>query len=70
MEDIMIKTASTREIIEYLEAYEKIHGVGSVTSIGSVCSGWRDTEYIFNIKDKNGNEERVEIPSIEEKTLW
>lgn len=66
----MIKTASTREIIEYLEAYEKIHGVGSVTSIGSVCSGCRDTEYIFIIKDKNGNEERVEIPSIEEKTLW
>lgn len=66
----MIKTASTREIIEYLEAYEKIHGVGSVTSIGNVCSGWRDTEYIFNIKDKNGNEQRVEIPSIEEETLW
>ena len=66
----MIKTASTREIIEYLEAYEKTHGVGSVTSIGSVCSGWRDVEYIFNIKDKNGNEECVEIPSIEEATLW
>lgn len=66
----MTKTASTREIIEYLEAYEKIHGIGSVTSIGSVCSGWRDTEYIFDIKDKNGNEARVEIPSIEEETLW
>ena len=66
----MIKTASTREIIEYLEAYEKIHGVGSVTSIGRVCFGWRDTEYVFNIKDKNGNKERVEIPSIEEETLW
>ena len=66
----MIKTASTREIIEYLEAYEKIHGIGSVTSIGSVCSGWRDVEYIFNIKDKYGNEVRVEIPSINEKELW
>ncbi len=65
-----MKTASTREIIEYLEAYEKIHGVGSVTGIGSVCSGWRDVEYIFHIKDKDGNEERVEIPSIEENTLW
>ena len=66
----MIKTASTREIIEYLEAYEKIHGVGSVSSIGSVSSGWRDVEYIFHIKDKNDNEVRVEIPSIDEKTLW
>jgi hypothetical protein len=66
----MIKTASTREIIEYLEAYEKIHGVGSVTSIGSVCSGNRDVEYIFYIKDKSGHEIRVEIPSLEEETLW
>lgn len=63
-------TASTREIIEYLEAYEKIHGVGSVASIGSVCSGRREVEYIFYIKDKYNNEVRVEIPSIEEKTLW
>lgn len=66
----MILTASTREIIEYLEAYEKIHGVGSVASIGSVCSGNRDVEFIFYIKDKYGREVRVEIPSIEEETLW
>lgn len=66
----MIKTASTREIIEYLEAYEKIHGIGSVTSIGSVCSGRRDVEYIFYIKDKYGKEVRVEIPSINENELW
>ena len=66
----MILTASTREIIEYLEAYEKIHGVGSVASIGSVCTGNRDVEYIFCIKDKYGKEVRVEIPSIEEETLW
>lgn len=70
LEGIMIKTASTREIIEYLEAYEKIHGVGSVASIGSVCSGQRDVEYIFSIKDKDGNEDRVEIPTIDENTLW
>ena len=63
-------TASTREIIEYLEAYEKIHGVGSVASIGSVCSGSRDVEYIFRIKNRYGNEVHVKIPSIEEKTLW
>lgn len=67
----MIKTASTREIIEYLEAYEKIHGVGSVTSIGSVCSGARNIEYIFNIKNKKyGEEVRIEIPSIDEDELW
>lgn len=63
-------TASTREIIEYLEAYEKIHGVGSVVSIGTICAGDRDVEYIFYIKDKSGHEIRVEIPSLEEGTLW
>ena len=66
----MIKTASTREIIEYLEAYEREHGVGSVTSIGSVCSGDRDVEYIFNIKDKNGNVESIDIPTLDERMLW
>lgn len=65
-----MKTASTRQIIEYLEAYEKIHGVGSVTSIGTICNGWRTVEYIFYIKDQNKNETRVEIPSLEEKSLW
>lgn len=69
-ENIMIKTASTREIIEYLESYEKIHGIGSVASIGSICSGSRDVEYIFYIKDRYGKEVRVEIPSIEEEALW
>ena len=65
-----MKTASTSQLIEYLQAYEKIHGVGSVTNIGTVCSGWRTTEYVLYIKDKEGKETRVEIPSIEEKTLW
>lgn len=66
----MFNTASTREIIEYLEAYEKMNGVGSVISIGSVCAGNRDVEYIFYIKDKYGKEVRVEIPSMDEETLW
>ena len=63
-------TASTRQLIEFLEAYEKIHGVGSVRSIGSVCSGTRTVEYILRIVDKEGNEVNVEIPSIEESSLW
>lgn len=66
----MIKTASTREIIEYLEAYEKIRGVGSVESIGSICSGARDIEYIFYIKDEFKHEVRVEIPSIDREELF
>ena len=66
----MIKTASTREIIEYLETYEREHGVGSVTSVGAICSGNREIEYVFNVKDKDGNRMRIEIPSVDENTLW
>ena len=66
----MTKTASTRDIIEYLEAYEKIHGVGSVTSIGSVCCGHRDIEYIFYIEGKDHYETAVSIPTVYEEELW
>ena len=66
----MIKTASTRQIIEYLEAYEKIHGIGSVDSIGSVCPGSRKVEYIFYIRDEFNSEVRVEIPSIDREELF
>lgn len=66
----MSKTASKREIIEYLKAYEKIHGVGAIESIGSVCSGNRETEYIFNIEDENRKETKLEIPTIIKESLW
>ena len=66
----MSKCASTRAIIEHLQAYEKLHGIGSVESIGSVCSGSRKTEYIFHIEDKAGNECTVEIPSKEKNEIW
>lgn len=66
----MTKTASTRDIIEYLEAYEKIHGIGSVISIGSVCSGRRDIEYIFHIVGKDHATTHVSIPTVYEEELW
>lgn len=31
-----MKTASTREIIEYLQAYEKTHGIGVLRSISDI----------------------------------
>lgn len=65
-----MKTASTSQIIAFLQAYEMLHGVGSVASIGSVASGWRTVEYIFYINDKYGHETRIEIPSIQEKDIW
>ena len=65
-----MKTASTRQIIEYLEAYAKIHGVGSVVNIGRDCSGSREFEYCFDIKNKHGKTVCINIPSMEEETLF
>lgn len=65
-----MKTASTRQIIEYLQSYEKIHGIGSIESIGSICSGSRDIEYIFHIEDKNGDETSIEIPTLNKGDIW
>jgi len=65
-----MKTASTSQIIAFLQAYEMLHGVGSVASIGYIVSGDRDIEYIFYVKDKYGRETKIEIPSIQEKDIW
>lgn len=66
----MAKTTSTRAIIEYLEAYEKLNGVGAVGSVDSVCGGNRTIEYIFYIQNKDGVETCVEIPAIEKNNIW
>lgn len=66
----MIKTASTSEIIERLQAYEKLNSVGSVDSVASVGSGSREIEYIFHITDKNGIETAIDIPTVDKETLW
>ena len=65
----MIKCASTKSVIELLQNFEKEHGVGSITSVGSVCSGNRTVEYIFHVKDKDGNEVSIEVPSEAEKNV-
>lgn len=77
----MAKVASTREIIEKLEAYENIHGVGAVTGIATVCNGNRTVEYkleiandsewnrVFN-KDGSYKETVIEISSIEDDELF
>lgn len=76
-----MKVASTREIIEKLEAYEKIHGVGAVVGIATVLSGDRtaayrleianDSDYnrVFN-KDGSYKETTVEIISVEDDELF
>lgn len=50
------KVASTREIIEKLQKYEKQNGIGAVKGIAIICDGDRETEYIFRIaNDSDSN---------------
>ena len=59
------KVASTKEVIEKLMEYEREHGVAAVTSIASVCSGTRQNEYYFELKDAQGqNQVKIPISSI------
>ena len=77
----MSKVASTREIIEKLEAYEKIHGVGAVIGISIVCDGDRTVEYELKIANdsewnrvvnKNDSYKKtvIEIASIDDDELF
>lgn len=66
----MTKAASTTNIIQLLRGYEEAYGPGVVTSIGSVCTGNRYTEYVIHVKDSNGKEHRIEVPSIDEEKFW
>jgi hypothetical protein len=66
----MIKAASTTSIIQLLQGYEEAYGPGVITSIGSIYSGSRTTEYVINVKDDTGEEHRIEVPSIDEEKFW
>lgn len=66
----MIRVASTTSIIQLLQGYEAVYGPGVITSIGSVCSGSRTTEYVINVKDDAGEEHRISVPSIDEEKFW
>lgn len=77
----MAKVASTREIIEKLEAYEKLYGVGAVIGIGTVLNGDREVAYkleiandsdfnrVFN-NDGSYKETVVEISAIDDNDIF
>lgn len=78
---IGMKVASTREIIEKLQEYEKENGVGAVIGISTIANGDRTVEYklmIANDSDynrvfkKNGKykETEIEISSINDTLLF
>lgn len=78
---VAMKVASTREIIEKLQAYEKLNGVGAVVGISTICGGDRTIEYklriandsdynrVFN-NDGTYKETEIEISAIGDTELF
>lgn len=58
------------KLLNTYKRMKKKYGVGAVESIGTVCAGNRETEYIFYIEDKDRKEMTVNIPTIDKSTLW
>ena len=76
-----MRIASTREIIEKLEAYEKEHGIGAVVSIGRICSLdedvgifsfniVNDSDYNRMVDEDNYKETTIQISSIDDDELF
>lgn len=78
---IGMKVASTREIIEKLQEYEKENGVGAVVGISTIMNSDRTVEYKLRIandsdynrvfkKDGKYKETEIEISSIDDILLF
>ena len=76
-----MKVASTHQVIEILQQYEKENGIGAIVNIGTHMAGDRENEYCFEIvNDSNANRVlakdakykriNVEIPSVLDSTLF
>ena len=77
-----LKVASTHEIIEKLEEYEKENGAGAVVSLGTVCDGDRTVQYVSEIaNDSEGNRvlapdkdkykrRKIEISAVSDDSLF
>lgn len=76
-----MKVASTHEVIEKLQEYEKENGIGAIIGISSHMNGDRENEFCFEIANdsqgnrvfaKDGKYKRtdVEISSVMDDTLF
>lgn len=76
-----MKVASTHEVIEKLQEYEKENGIGAITGISTYCNDDRENEYCFEIandsesnrvltKDGKYKITKIEISSVEDDTLF
>lgn len=76
-----MKVASTHEVIEKLQEYEKENGIGAITGISTHCNGDRENEYCFEIandsesnriltKDGKYKITKIEISSVKDEELF
>lgn len=62
---MMIKVASTSDVIRLLQEYEAEHGTGAIHGISTICQGDRTVEYVFYISDQSCIDTKLEIPSVD-----
>ncbi len=76
-----MKVASTHEVIEKLQEYEKENGIGAITGISTHMAGDRENEYCFEIandseanrilaKDGKYKTVEIEISSVKDNELF
>lgn len=76
-----MKVASTHEVIEKLQEYERQNGIGAIVGIGTHMAGDRENEYCFEIaNDSEGNRvfaedgkykrTNIEITSVKDDVLF
>ena len=67
---MMIKVASTSDVISLLQEYEKEHGTGAIHGISTICQGDRTVEYVFYISDQSCRDTKLEIPSVDISVIF
>lgn len=61
---------TTREIIEKLQEFERLHGVGCVTEIVINHNPNSDKDFTIEIEDSEGNDYEVIIDKTEDDGDW
>ena len=76
-----MKVASTHDVIEKLQEYEKENGIGAIVRISTYMAGDRENEYCFEIandsesnrvltKDGKYKITKIEISSVKDEELF
>lgn len=76
-----MKVATTHEVIEKLQEYERENGIGAIVGISTYMLGDRENEYCFKIANDSENNKiftqdgkykitKIDISSVRDNTLF